>query len=119
MQNTMEKQPQDNPRQLALQRKTTTVRSNVASFVDPIYAKDLFCKHYPQFFEQFEDLDDQTKEDFKARANAVCDKDIGEAICSGDPDEVKEALDELSTAESKLVMKFLSEEEAIEILNYR
>merc|ERR1712151_345720 len=82
---------------------------------DPIVQRDSFIQFYPQFFENFDKLDDDTKQDFQARGNAVLDdRNVGDSICGGDADQAREELEELATSDLKNVMNFLIDEQVIE-----
>ena len=72
---------------------------------------DSFISFYPQFYENFEQLDEDTQEGFKGKGNEVlADKNVGNTICGGDDDAVREELSILEKPDLKSVMTFLIEE---------
>ena len=60
---------------------------------EPTTQRDYFIQFYPQFLENLEELDEDTKADFQERGNDVLnDRNIGDSICSGDVDTAHEEL---------------------------
>ena len=95
--------------------KTITAKVETRAGNDPIVQRDSFIQFYPQFFENFDDLDDDTKADFQARGNDILDdRNVGDSICGGDADAAQEELEELATSDLKNVMNFLIDEQVIE-----
>ena len=81
-------------RKPAFEGKTITAKVPTRGPCDPLCQKDSFVQFYPQFYENFEDLDGDTKADFQARGNDVLGhKNVGDAIVSGDGDQCQEELE--------------------------
>ena len=82
---------------------------------DPLEQMESFVQFYPQFIENFEQLEEDTREEFQNKGDDVlADKNMGSTLCKGDQDEVKEELDSLEKQDLKAVMTFLIEEQVIE-----
>ena len=78
---------------------------------DPGVQSESFIAFYPQFFENFEDLDASDQRDFRDRGNDVLDdRNVGDVIVEGDGDQVKEEFADMATADLKQVMNFLVDE---------
>ena len=89
--------------------------TNTRGMEDTRNQAEAFLYLYKNFYQTYQELEKEEREEFTNRANELLDdQEVGTVLGCGEEDTVKEQFYDLDIEDLEIVMKFLIEEEVIE-----